>query len=323
MLKASEGIDITTEKLLEIAEKDLVNNYQEMKNILKNEKDDIFEEMNNEFPKTDALIQECQKIVNQTKDYLKKSKLLTIPTDEDCEVVETPKFRRSFGIASMNLPGLAEPSEGKETYYYITPPEPDWNVEKTANFMKNFAYGSLHVTTIHEVFPGHFIQGLYYQHVIKSPIVRLFSFSISMIEGWAHYGEELVVNHGYNKFDKTKVKIGQLLGALKRNVRFVCAVKMHCQEMTVEEAKELFKEKAFLSEESAKMEAMRGTVDPMYLNYTLGKLFIKKLKSDVKKEKGKKFKEKDFHDSILQLGAPPIILLREVLLKKIPIDEYL
>ena len=323
LLEVTEGVKVTTDQLLAIAEKDLETNFSAMQELLKNEKETILDEMNKDYPNASNLLEECQNIVNETKKYLKKSNLLTLPTDEDCKVVETPTFRRSFSIASMNLPGLAEPSEGKETFYYITPPDSSWNAEQRTNFMKNFARGSLHVTTIHEVFPGHFVQGLYFQNEIKSPIVRLFSFSVSMIEGWAHYGEELIVNNGYDRYDKTKVKIGQLLGALKRNVRFICAVKMHCMNMTVEEAKELFKDKAYLSEESANMEAMRGTVDPLYLNYTLGKLFIKKLKEDVKKEKGKKFKEKEFHDSILKLGAPPIPLLREFLLKKTSIDEYL
>lgn len=322
LLEVTEGVKVTTAQLLKIAEKDLEKNYSAIQRLLKG-KDTIFEEMNNDYPDAKNLLEECQKIVNETKSYLKKSNLVTLPTNEDCQVVETPVFRRSFGIASMNLPGLAEPSEGKETYYYITPPEDTWNEEQKNNFMKNFARGSLHVTTIHEVFPGHFVQGLYYQNVVKSPIVRLFSFSQAIIEGWAHYGEELIVNHGYDKYDKTKIQVSQLLGALKRNVRFICAVKMHCMNMTVDEAKALFKEKAFLSEESAQMEAMRGTVDPLYLNYTLGKLFIKKLKADVKKEKGKDFDEKEFHDSILRLGAPPIPLLREFLLTKTPVEEYL
>lgn len=322
LLEVTEGVKVTKEQLLKIAEKDLEENYTAIQKLIKG-KDNIFEEMNNDFPAAENLIDECQKIVNETKSYLKDSNLITLPTDEDCKVVETPAFRRAFSIASMNLPGLAEPSEGKETYYYITPPEKSWNNEQKKNFMKNFARGSLHVTTIHEVFPGHFVQGLYFQNAIKSPIVRLFSFSIAIIEGWAHYGEELIVQHGYDRYDKTKVQIGQLLGALKRDVRFICAVKMHCMNMTVDESKELFKEKAFLSEESAQMEAMRGTVDPLYLNYTLGKLFIKKLKADVKKEKGKSFNEKEFHDSILKLGAAPIPLLRDFMLTKTPIEEYL
>lgn len=323
LLEAAEGIKVTTKQLLTIAEKDLESNFKMLKKFLKKEKSEIFDEMSKDYPEPENLIVECQKIVNDTKNYLKESNLLTLPTDEDCEVVETPEFRRSFSIASMNLPGLAESSEGKETYYYITTPDKSWTDDQKIGFMKNFARGNLHVTTIHEVFPGHFVQGLYYQNVITSPIIRLFSFSISILEGWAHYGEELIVNHGYNKYDRTKIQIGQLLGALKRNVRFLCAIKMHCMDMTVEEAKRIFKEKAFLSEEGAQMEAMRGTVDPLYLNYTIGKLFIKKLKADYKKEHGKNFNEKEFHDSILKLGAPPILLLRQALLKKTPIEEFL
>ena len=322
LLEVSEGIHLSVDQLLKIAEEDLERNYSAITELIKG-KDNIFSEMNEDYPNEENLLEECQIIVNETKDYLKKSNLVSLPTDEDCIVAETPTFKRSFGIASMNLPGLAEQSEGKETYFYITPPENDWNEEQKRNFMKNFARGSLHVTTIHEVFPGHFVQGLYYQNVIKSPIIRLFSFSICMMEGWAHYGEELMVNHGYDRYDKTKVRIGQLLGALKRNVRFICSVRMHCMDMSLEQAKELFKEKAFLSEESAQMEAMRGTVDPLYLNYTLGKLFIKKLKEDLKKERAQKFNEKEFHDSILKLGMPPINLLREYLLKKTPVEDYL
>ena len=281
LLEVSEGIKITTEQLLSIAEKDLEQNFSKLNKLLENENETILEELKNDCPTAENLISECQEIVNKTKSYVKQSKLVTLPADDECLVVETPEFKRSFGIASMNLPGLGEPSDGKETYYYITPPDASWSIEQSQNFMKNFSRGSLHVTTIHEVFPGHFVQGLYYQYIIKSPIIRLFSFSVSIMEGWAHYGEELIVEHGYNGYDAKKVKIGQLLSALKRNVRFICAVKMHCMDMTTDQAKALFKEKAYLSEESARMEAMRGTVDPMYLNYTLGKLMIKKLKEDV------------------------------------------
>ena len=323
LLEASEGIKISIDKLLNTAEKDLTENYAQLEKILSKEKSSIIEEMEKDYPEPETLIEECQLIVNETKKYLKKSKLLTLPKDDDCEVVETPEFRRNFSIASMNLPGLAEPSEGKETYYYITKPDSAWNKDQTVKYMKNFSRGQLHVTTIHEVFPGHFVQGLYYQYVIKSPIIRLFSYSGSMSEGWAHYGEELIVNHGYDRYDRTKVQIGQLLGALKRNVRFICAIKMHCRDMTIDQAQKLFIEKAHLDEGSAKMEAMRGTVEPMYLNYTLGKLMIKKLKKDVMNEKGKKFKEKDFHDSILKLGFTPILLLREQLLQKTPIEDIL
>lgn len=323
LLEVSEGIKVTTKQLLSIAENDLEENYSKLQKLLKKEKPSIMDEIKDDYPEPTNLIAECQEIVNKTKFFLQKSKLVTLPADDDCQVVETPEFKRSFGIASMNLPGLGEPSDGKETYFYITPPDVSWDQEQTSNFMKNFSRGSLHVTTIHEVFPGHFVQGLYYQYVIKSPIIRLFSFSISIMEGWAHYQEELIVDKGYDGYDITKVKIGQLLSALKRNVRFICAVKMHCMDMTLEEATNLFKDKAMLSQESAQMEAFRGTVDPMYLNYTLGKLMIKKLKSDLQKEQGKKFNERNFHDSILKLGMPPIPLLREYLLKKTSVEEYL
>ena len=148
----------------------------------------------------------------------------------------------------------------------------------------------------------------------------MFAHSITMIEGWAHYCEEMVVEQGYDGLEPDVSKAGQLIGALVRNVRYISAVKMHCQGMTVEDSKRLFMEKAFLPEPNAEIESNRGTINPMYLNYTLGKLLIKKLRDDYTKEKGEEFSLKSFHDTLLSYGSAPITVMRKLLLNNPDLD---
>ena len=180
--------------------------------------------------------------------------------------------------------------------------------------MKQFNRGILEAVTVHEVFPGHFLQFLHMKTL--SPILRFFGFSVTNIEGWAHYTEELVIEQKYDKIEFIKIHVGQLLMGLLRNCRFVSSVNMHCRGMTVEESKKLFMEKALMSEKAAEMEARRGTFDPMYLNYNLGKLIIMKLRKDYEKEQGKNYSLKKFHDTFMKFGGVNLMIIRQNMLKK-------
>ena len=138
-----------------------------------------------------------------------------------------------------------------------------------------------------------------------------------MIEGWAHYAEEAICDAGYSAYDKDILRGAQLLRALMRNVRYISAIKMHCQGMTVEESAKMFNERSFMTPIKSQLEANRGTNDPMYLNYTLGKLMIRKLKKDYMQEKaakGEEFSLKAFHTKLLSYGSPPITVLRKLML---------
>ena len=142
-------------------------------------------------------------------------------------------------------------------------------------------------------------------------ISRVFG-AYSFWEGWAHYAEQMMVEEGY--LAEPEIELGQLMEALLRNCRFICAIRMHTQGMTVDEASRFFMENAFLEKLPARKEAARGTFDPMYLNYTLGKLMIMKLREDYRHLKGDAYSLKEFHDELLSHGAPLIPLAREMML---------
>ena len=314
LLKYTEHIDITVEELIKIGEEDLEHNYQQLQDIIKEKGEQSFLEIMNEIPESKNLIQEATYALERKRKFVLESGIDTDPSDKQCIATETPEFSRGFGFASMNTPGPFEVPEAAEAYYYITPPDPTLSEEQKRDFLKYFNRGRLEGVTIHEAWPGHYLQLLYTKQS-RSEISKMFAHSITMIEGWAHYCEEMVLDQGYAPFDKTKLKIGQLLRALQRDCRFLSAVKMHCKGMTVEESTKLFMEKAYFPQKNAEVEARRGTIDPMYLNYTLGKLLIKKLRSDYQREQGEIFSLKKFHDELLSYGGSPIVALREMLLK--------
>ncbi len=317
LLKKQENIDIDFDKLLEIGEKDLERNYQAMMDILERHGGLTYlTKLQEDTPTAKDLIAYAKSTLERTMNFLVDKEIVTMPTTDQCSVIETPESMRKFAFAAMNTPGPFEVPEAAEAYYYVTPTDPTWNDEQTKNFLKLFNKASFEMVTVHEVWPGHYLQLVYDRKFNTSPIVKMFADSVSMVEGYAHYTEEMIYDEGYDPFnDRDKIHVGQLLEALARNVRYVSAVKMHCLGMTVDESKQLFMEKAFLSEENAEIEARRGTIDPMYLNYTLGKLLIMKMRKNFKEEQKEAYSLKRFHDKFLKLGNAPITLLRKMILE--------
>lgn len=317
MLKKTEFVDLSASKLLEIAESDLERNYQALLAIaeeLGESPADYITKIMNKYPDPAELMVKVKAALDRTKKFVMESGIVDVPTDRQCIVTEMPEFGRSFGFAAMNTPGPFEPPEAAEAYYYVNIPDPSWPEERLKSFMTFFSQTSIESVTVHEAWPGHYLQ-LLFNNKSTSKIAKMFAYSGTMIEGWGHYTEEMVYNAGYTPFDRVEYHAGQLIGALVRNVRFVSAVRMHCYGMTVEESKQLFMEKAFMAETTAQIEANRGTVNPMYLYYTLGKLLILKLREDYKMEKGSKYSLREFHTELLSYGSPPITILRELMLE--------
>ena len=191
--------------------------------------------------------------------------------------------------------------------YYIAPPDPNWSEEEQNQYIPGEK--DLLQISIHEVWPGHFLEGLH-TNLSGNPISELFS-SVTFTEGWAHYTEEMMTELGLEKDPETR--IGQLQNALLRNVRFLSSLGLHTGTMTVEESEKLFREKAFQDPGNARQQAARGTFDPAYLFYTVGKLMIKKLRDDWMMLHPDK-SLRDFHDAFLSLGAAPIALIRKQML---------
>ncbi|MHA2104951.1 MAG: DUF885 domain-containing protein [Candidatus Hodarchaeales archaeon] len=291
LLQKQEAFETDLETLLKVGEEDLERNYQAMKSLLDKQGTDFLDKVMSDGPDLDKIFDYATSTLDRARQFVIDSGIASVPTDEQCKVIPTPEYIRAFAFAAMNTPGPFEVPEASEAYYYVTPPDENWPEPVKENFMKFFNKSFFESVTIHEAWPGHYLQ-LLFNKQSKSTISKFFARSTSMIEGWAHYAEEMVQENKYaelTKLDPLKLKVGQLLGALMRNCRFVASVKMHCYGMKIDEAKKLFQEKGFMPERNAEIEARRGTIDPMYLNYTLGKLLIKKLREDYKKEKGSEY----------------------------------
>lgn len=239
--------------------------------------------------------------------FLDHHPLVTIPSDEQAEVRESPPFLR-MNFASINQPGVFE-SRPLPSFYFISPPDPKWSEAEQLAYVPSRQ--SLLFTTIHEVWPGHFLDRLRRVR-LSSKILRSFG-SYATNEGWAHYVEEMMWDEGVAGHDP-RAHIAQLLQALMRDGRLLSAIGLHTQGMSVAESQQLFVDQAFQDVGTARQQATRGTLDPMYLNYTLGKLMILKLRADVRAKLGSAFNLRDFHDRLLSYGDAPLPLIRRAML---------
>lgn len=239
--------------------------------------------------------------------FLDSHPLVTIPSNEQAEVRESPPFLR-MNFASINQPGVFE-TRPLPSFYFISPPDPKWSEAEQLAYVPSRQ--GLLFTTIHEVWPGHFLDRLRRVR-LSSKILRSFG-SYASNEGWAHYVEEMMWDEGVAAKDP-RAHIAQLLQALMRDGRFLSALGLHTQGMTVADSQKLFVEQAFQDVGTARQQAARGTLDPMYLNYTLGKLMILKLRADWRTKLGAAFNLREFHDRLLSYGDAPLPLIRRAML---------
>lgn len=233
--------------------------------------------------------------------------IATIPGTEQALVAEAPAYRRQ-NSAYIMIPGPYETN--LPSTYYIAPPDPSWSKAEQDAYIPGKA--DLLFTSVHEVWPGHFLQ-LLHSNRSSWRFGQLFV-GYAFAEGWAHYTEEMMVEQGLAE-DAPELHIGQLSNALLRNVRYMCAIGLHTQGMSVAECEKMFKEQAFQDAGNARQQAARGTYDPAYLNYTMGKLMIMKLRKDWQAQNPRGTLQ-EFHDEFLSYGGPPIPLVRAQMLKE-------
>ena len=217
-------------------------------------------------------------------------------------------------------PYLEEPSRWPEVHggliwaareaLNVTLPEKNWNAARTENYMESFHRGVILSTTIHEAVPGHYVQFLWIQ-ALESKVRKLLGANTN-VEGWAHYCEQMLLDEGYTT--DPRMRLGQLQDALLRNARFIVGIEMHTGKRTFDQGVEFFEKEGYQEHEAALKETKRGTSDPTYLYYTLGKLEILKLREDYRKLKGAEFSLQEFHDNFLKQGMPPIKIVRHALL---------
>jgi hypothetical protein len=238
--------------------------------------------------------------------FIEEKQLVSIPGAEEARVEESPPYQR-WNSAYIDIPGPYD--RHLPSIYYIAPPNPAWTPEEQAQYIPGEA--DLLFVTVHEVWPGHFLQFLHSNRA-ESEVSRLFV-SYGFAEGWAHYSEELMWEAGFGAGDPF-LHIGQLQNALLRNVRYVVAIGLHAGRLTLDEAERMFREQAFQDPANARQQAARGTFDPGFLNYTLGKLMVRKLRDDWTASRGGRNAWREFHDRFLSYGGPPIPLVRKAIL---------
>jgi len=271
----------------------------------------VMESLTSRYPSPEELLPTARRYVEEARDFILDNQIVTMPSEALPVVRPTPEYARS-GFASMSTPGPFE-DETTQAYYNITNVAPDWDDEQKQQHLTYFNYPGLLGISVHEAMPGHYVQ-LLYQSQIPTNLRKVFAPS-TLVEGWAHYAEQMMIDEGLGNGDPS-VRLGQLRRALQRHARWDAALSMHVYGATVEETAGRFEEIAFFAPFPALRETKRGTYDPTYLYYALGRMEIFRLREDYRsyvENRGEVFSLRDFHDRFLKLGLP-IPLARRALM---------
>jgi uncharacterized protein (DUF885 family) len=314
-LELEEGITLDPDRLLAIAERELHATQEEFRRVASRlDAGDPFAawaRAKTEHPAAGRVVATAQDQLEELKTFIERQDLISLPGSAQVHVAATPKFYR-WTFASMWTPGPFE-MRPMRAYYYITDVDPSWTADRQEEHLRDFSYGALWSISIHEVYPGHFV---HYQHLrqVQAPLRKssLFS-STAMVEGWAHYAEHMMMEAGFHRQDPN-IRLGQLAESLIRLCRLIVGLRLHAEDLSVEQGVRFFRDEAYLEEGSARREAERGTFDPSYVLYSLGKLMVLKLREDCKAQGADRFSLRGFHDTLLGNGTVPLWLHRNLML---------
>jgi uncharacterized protein (DUF885 family) len=323
-LHYDEMVDLPLPELLEIGYADMRRNQQQFAEVAHELEpgktpQEVLEELGRQHPAPDQLLNSFRATFTSLLDFIRTHHIITIPSDVPPVLEETPPFMRATTQASMDSPGPFE-THATTSYFNVTLPDPSLTPAQIESYMHSFNIGTVISTSVHEAYPGHYVQYLY---SLEAPTrVRKILQSNTNVEGWAHYTEQMMLDNGYGQpgtgaKDEREAKffrLGQLQDALLRNARFIVGIQMHTGNMTYDQAVEFFQREGYQPKEGAAVEAKRGADDPTYLYYTLGKLQIMKLREDMIKKQGAAFSLQNFHDQFLRQGFPPVKIIREAML---------
>lgn len=315
VLAADEMITTPLPELLDIAEQDLQRNRQafaEAAGKIDPTKPpaEVLAVVEKDYPPASELLAVTQDNLDSLAQFVRDKHIIDLPPAPPARVVETPPFLRATTSASMDTPGPFE-KVATEAYFNMTLPNPAWPQAEQDDFMTAWYRQMISNVSVHEVWPGHYVQFLYAKDY-PSDVRKVFG-TASNFEGWAHYCEQMMLDEGLHAGDP-RYRLAQVQDALLRDVRFIVGIKMHTEGMTVEQARDMFANEAYLPGPVAESEAKRGTSDATYGYYTMGKLMILKLREDYKKKQGDAYSLKDFHDTFIKLGPLPLPLIRRAML---------
>jgi uncharacterized protein (DUF885 family) len=314
-LRLEEGMDLPMARLLDIGLRELNLVQEEFRRVAgrigSGDPIETWRRVKEQQAPAHGVVATAREQIAKLATFLERRDLVTLPPGEPVSVAPTPDFFR-WTFASMWTPGPFE-ARPSRAYYYLTEPDPNWSAERRLDHLRDLNEPTLWSISMHEVYPGHF---LHFQHLrrVESKARRSLALaSTSMIEGWAHYCEHMMIESGFEKGNPA-VKLGQLAEALIRIARLIVAIRLHTEDMSVEQGVRIFRDEAFLEEGSARREAERGTFDPSYVVYTAGKLMLLKLREDYKAAQGDKYSLKAFHDTLLANGVATFPVHRQLML---------
>ncbi|MDR3699150.1 MAG: DUF885 domain-containing protein [Candidatus Sulfopaludibacter sp.] len=314
-LRYDEMVDTPLDRLLALGFENLRQNQAEFRRVAaridpKRTPAEILQDLERDHPAPDQLLNTFRGVLGGLKEFIERHNIVTMPSPVPPIVEETPPFMRALTFASMDTPGPFE-QVAKEAFFNVTLPEPNWPRQQVEEHMEGFNRGTVISTAVHEVYPGHYTQFLWLKQA-PTKVRKLIGCS-SNAEGWAHYSEQMMLDEGYGNGDP-KLRLGQLQDALLRNARYIVGIEMHTGKMTYEQGIDFFVKEGYQTRANGERETKRGTSDPTYLYYTLGKLQILKLRQDYKQMKGTKYSLEEFHNNFMKQGYPPIRIVRRALL---------
>ena len=314
-LKLEDGIDIPVEKLLDIGLRELTRTQDEFRRVAGKLEPgnpiDVWRRTKDQHVAADGIVATVRGQLDELVGFIRRRDLVSMPPNEGVVVAPTPDFCR-WTFASMWTPGPFE-TRPSRACYYVTDVDPSWTPEQRHDHLRDVNKPMLWSISMHEAYPGHF---LHFQHLrqVESKARRsLMMASVAMVEGWAHYGEHMMVEAGFGKNDPT-IRLAQLANSLTRLARLVVSIRLHADELSVEQCVRFFRDEAYLEENSARREAERGTFDAGYGSYAAGKLMLLKLREDYKAEAGATFSLKTFHDTLLGNGVATVPVHRQLML---------
>lgn len=312
MLWDTERVDVPLDQLEAIGRADMARNIKNLKIACEEfapgaSLQDCMAKMSDDKPQ-DGSVEAARKQLVELRQFVVDKEIVGIPSDEEAMVAESPPYARS-NSAYINTAGPWE--KNQPSVYYISPPNPEWSEQVQRDYIAGES--DLLFTSVHEVWPGHFLNFLHAKNA-SFFYGRVFV-GYAFAEGWAHYTEEMMIEAGLRDGDP-EARIGQISNALLRDARFLSSIGLHTHGWSVEDSKLFFMEEGYQGEGTAIQQAARGTYDPAYLNYTMGKLLIKRLRDDWTATRGGRDAWKEFHDQFLSYGGPPIPLVREQMMEE-------
>jgi uncharacterized protein (DUF885 family) len=314
-LAADEMIELPLDELLQIAERDLRKNQAAFADTArkldpKRTPAAVLKSLEADHPRPETLLSTTQAELDALGRFMTDNRIVTIPKAAPAKVEETPPFLRAITTASMDIPGPFE-TVATEAYYNMTLPDPKLTAAEKNEFMTQWYYPAITNVSVHEVWPGHYLQFLYARQFPSD--VRKVLGAATNSEGWAHYCEQMVIDEGFHA-DDPRYRLAQVQDALLRDARFIVGIRLHTKGMTIAEAEEFFVKEGYQSRPAARSETKRGTSDATYGYYTMGKLMILKLRDDYRAKMGARFSLQEFHDTFIKLGPLPLPLVRRAML---------